>query len=349
VGTANLSTSLPTSVNRVVAFVNANGTVSTSLCLSNNFSVTPYSAITDGANVWMGVSSGGLRHVALNDTATVTTISSSPPSPRFLSIFNNQLYTSAANTSSVRIGAVGNGLPVTAGQSTVSLPGIPLGVGTPHSFVQFDTDNDGTVDLLYMADETRGLMKYAFNGTVWVARDSVAITGLGSNLLTGLTGKAVAGRYTLYGSTSSSLLRIVDTALQAAPFAGTITAIATAGTNTTFKGVSFTPGTSVLSMRTLSTVGNIRNAVSTMQQQLVQSFRASAGPSTIQLQAMATKGTDAQLSIVDLYGRVVHTEKWSLSAGSNSLVINSQYMAKGIYVAVLAGKYGKQSSRLLVQ
>lgn len=248
-GTTGAGQATASTVNRVIAFINQAGVISTSLVLDNNYTLAPRSAVTDdGTNVWIAGSSGGIKYVPTNTSNPAVVTVASAFSPRSVNIFNGQLYTTLSNTApATRMGSIGAGLPTTTDQSLTGLPGIPEGTGSPNGFVFFDTDNNSAPDLLYIADDGAGLSKYHFDGTSWIAKGTAAVSGFANNQLRGITGRYTQGKgYILYGSTQSSILKFVDNTLPAQTIGAVPSEIITAATNTSFKGLSFTPGTNVL-------------------------------------------------------------------------------------------------------
>src|SRR5262249_44342596 len=117
---------------------------------------------------------------------------------RQINIFSAQLYASDASGSAVRIGAVGTGLPTTAGQTITNLPGFATSTGSPYGFFFADLDA-GTpgVDVLYVADDSVGLTKYSLVGGVWTANGTI---GTGTDAYRGLTGVVSGTSVALYSA-----------------------------------------------------------------------------------------------------------------------------------------------------
>ncbi|MFD1628760.1 sialate O-acetylesterase [Pseudopedobacter beijingensis] len=219
---------------RVIGFVNADGDIDTKYTIdmgSNNLR----SATADDDNVWAIGTSLGVRYMDITNPAT-STISGSPGSPRGIGVFNGQLYVSSS-ASGYYLYKVGAGLPTTTGQSATLLPGMPATAGDPYQFAFFNTEGNTEPDLLYIADNTLGLRKFWYNGSVWQDKGSAALSGL-----RGLIGKYSATEGTvLYGVTNTTLIKFEDSSAPAANIAVTQTVLNTALTNTTFKGIAFAP------------------------------------------------------------------------------------------------------------
>ncbi len=339
-GTTGVGASTATAVNRIVAFTNYNGHTNTAMALNNNFNLQPRSAVTDsGTNVWIGGSSGGVKYVLNNSsTPTVTTLTAGF-SPRAVDIYKGQLYASLSNTSpATRLGKVGTGMPTTATQTLTNLPGLPEGTGSPYGFVFFDNDNNGSPDLLYIADETAGLLKYYFNGTAWVARGSVAVTGFSNNALKGLTGAydSTAG-FVLYGTTLSSLLKFVDNALPSATISASPVQLAAAPANRTFKGVAFAPvNNNPLSPRTAAAMRD--TAVVTADKTKKELFDVYPVGDQLHFSVYSEKDALVSVSVFDINGNRSQQAIFQLRKGMNRHAINMTGNPTGVYIVVCREK-----------
>ena len=168
---------------------------------------------------------------------------------RTVEIYNNQLYVASSSGTFRGISALGSGLPTTGPQ----VPNLVINAGagaSTYGFVMFDTNNDSTLDLAYLADDRTaaggGLQKWTFNGSAWSnswallvnASNSLSATaGTGFAGLRGLTGSFSSGTATLFATTTETsnnrLISIVD----AGSTPTTATGLASAGTNNVFRGV----------------------------------------------------------------------------------------------------------------
>ena len=270
-GTASVVGTASASTNRIVGRVDASGTVDTSTRISDGYSANNIrGAVTnDGTGFWTaGTASGtagGVRFVPFGNTAPTTTfISPSPTNVRVPNIFNGQLYVSSGSGANIGVNSVGSGLPTTAGQTTSLLPGLP-GTGNPYAYVLLD--RDATVagpDTLYVADQTstNGLLKYSFDGTTWTARGNIA------GILTGLTGVVSGGNATLYATSGTGAGNTLVSFTDSAAFNSTISAssfttLATAGTNTVFRGVAFAPSNGAVTTAPTITTNPASQSIST--------------------------------------------------------------------------------------
>ncbi|APV50804.1 hypothetical protein BWI17_14575 [Betaproteobacteria bacterium GR16-43] len=247
-----LGTSTSAAIPRVAGRVSFNGTIDTSTALSDYASGSSPRGIAsnDGAGFWVAGGAGGVRYALLGAT-TSTQVNTTGTNMRNLLIDSGQLYVSTGSGTAFRIGAVGTGLPTTAGQAITSLPGFPV-AGSQYSFFFADL-NAGIpgMDTLYVAsDDALAVTKYSLEGGVWVAKGTI---GLSTDTYRGITGVVNAGTVTLYltrkGGTSATgggeFVSIVDGSGYSGAFAGTATLLATAPANTAFRGIALAPSSGV--------------------------------------------------------------------------------------------------------
>ncbi len=248
---------------RTVGRLAIDGTVDTSTLISSFPGATtdnPRSvASDDGTHFWASGGKSGLEYVTLGSfSGTALTSAASTNSFRNLVINNGQLYVSS-QSSGFSVATVGSGLPTSGSNTITNLPGMPI-TGSHVSaffFAHLNTGVGGTApDTLYVTDDTNPvapgangqITKYSLEGSNWVNKGSVTAPGI-----RGLTGAVnsssslAAPTVTMYGSTGSgsgaggSLYAYVDTTGYDVAPTGTVTTIATAGTNQVFRGVDFAP------------------------------------------------------------------------------------------------------------
>jgi hypothetical protein len=236
-GTAAIAATAATAVQRSVARVDGAGTVSFNLLGSSAYSTgNPRGAAsTNGTDVWVGGTGGagvaGVQYTSFG-SGTATQITAAPNNTRYVNIANGQLYLSSASSPFFGVAAVGTGTPTASGQTAVQLPGFPTATGPSNYDFVFANPNT-----LYVADDRTtaggGVEKWTFDGSTWTMQYSTlaGTAGLRSLTLSGTT---------LYGiTTDNRLVSAVDTGPAATGF--TFTTLATAGTNTVFRGVDFVP------------------------------------------------------------------------------------------------------------
>jgi Bacterial Ig-like domain/Lamin Tail Domain/Carboxypeptidase regulatory-like domain/Calx-beta domain len=237
-GTTGITTSTSASVNRVIARVDSSGAVDTTTALSDAATGgNPRSAVTtNGSDLWMDGSTGGIRYATLGAT-TSTQLSTTVVNLRQANIFGAQLYVSDNSGTAVRVGTVGSGTPTTAGQTITSLPGFPTS-GSPYGFFLADLDAGvAGLDTLYVADDTANVIqKYSLVSGTWTANGTKALTAV-----RGMSAVVSGSSVTLYVTNGSSLQTLTDTSGYNATITGTLASVATAPSNTAFRGVALAP------------------------------------------------------------------------------------------------------------
>ncbi len=239
-GTAGVAATTSAAVPRTIARVDAAGNVDTTTALTDVASGNnPRSvAASDGSSFWVDGAAGGIRFATLG-ASTSTQLSTTLTNLRQAEIFGGQLFVSTSSGSALRIGTVGSGLPTTAGQSITTLPSFPT-AGSPYAFYLADLDaGTAGLDTLYVADDGAGLQKYSLVAGSWAANGTI---GTAADLYRGLTAVASGNTVTIFAVRGGSqLVTLVDTSGYNGAFAGTPSLLATAGTNTAFRGLAFAP------------------------------------------------------------------------------------------------------------
>jgi hypothetical protein len=259
-GTLAVAGTTSATVNRVVARVNATGTIDTTTLLAASFSGNnPRSAVSiDGSAFWVsgagGTGVGGVWYATLGNGAGATQItgnlSTNPPNnARVLNIFANQLFGDSITTGFNGPFAIAAGSPPpTAAAAATLLSGTATsGTGTPspYGFVLFDLDPSvAGLDTLYLADDRAianggGIQKWQLGATMTWTLTTTFNQGLNSGCR-GLTGWLSGTNVVLAATTADTaaqLVVITDDGSAAPAF----TSLATAPANTTFRGVALAP------------------------------------------------------------------------------------------------------------
>jgi hypothetical protein len=260
-----------TSLNRVIARIDASGHVDTSTVMSFLVGAdvlfgggTPRSAASiDGSGFWVtgdgqnsgSMFTGGLWYVPFGAAgASITNANQIIGSPlRAARIFGGQLYADGDTAATPGVFEPGTGIPTSGPQTPVTMSGLPsLGtMGGYWSFLFFDLDPGVPgVDTFYLAASAvlagdagvfpMGIVKYTLSGGAW---SQVAAFGptAGARGLAGLV-NPVTKVVTLITSTveKGSTTNHVDVFTDNG---GTITAgpAVQSGTNTLYRGVALTP------------------------------------------------------------------------------------------------------------
>jgi len=257
-GTLNVSSSSPSTVNRVIGRLDALGGIDTTTRLSTPAGNARSAATADGTFFWMASSGSGVHAAVLGSAGTSTQISTAPANTRVVGVAPvrgpapaAQLYVSAASSGFVGVATVGSGLPTTGGQTTTLLPGFPTTSGpSPGGYVVFDlSPSIAGPDVVYVADDRSlasggGLQKWTFDGASW----TLAAT-FSNGLTAGLRGLAGtlddAGHPVLYATTADTPTKLVRATDDGSP-SPAFGLLATAPANTAFRGVAMAPGNDLI-------------------------------------------------------------------------------------------------------
>jgi len=166
---------------------------------------------------------------------------------RWLNIFGGQLYASSASGTTQGINTIvgSGGLPKTTATATL-LSGFATQTTTSHyGFVALDRDATPGIDVIYVADDRGsaaggGVQRWKLSGTTWALAGTLA-----KNLTAGARGLAgfVSGNnVVLLATTAESPPRVVSFVDDgsAIDMIGA-TALATAATNTAYRGIALAP------------------------------------------------------------------------------------------------------------
>jgi len=228
-----------TAGNRVAGRIDLLGNIDTSTNLQDSTGNIRSVVSSNGTDIWEGSSSGGVRYTTFGTAAASTQINSAAPTnTRVVNIFNNQLYMSSSSGTFLGVGTVGSGLPTSSGQTPALLTGFPT-TGTHSSYDYFFKD----ANTLYVADDGNaasggGIQKWIQSAGTWSLAYTLLNDGTANTPLRGLTGFVDAlGNTVLYGVGGASLVTVTDTGVDN----DVAVVLATAGTNTAFRGVELIP------------------------------------------------------------------------------------------------------------
>jgi len=250
--TAAIAATASATTNRVVARVDSTGTVDTSTSLSGAYSAGNIrgAVSNDGTGFWTVGSVSGVQYVAFGSTGASTQINSAAPTNlRVPGIYSGQLYVSSATGTFQGVGTVGSGLPTAGLVTPALLSGFPTASGpSPYGFYM---PNASTV---YVADDRAiasggGIQKWTLTAGTW----SLAKTmNNGSASVRSLTGYVIGSNVVLYATTTDSpnkLVTVTDV-LSDITTLPAFTTLATAATNTAFRGVDLAPAPSTVTLST---------------------------------------------------------------------------------------------------
>jgi hypothetical protein len=250
VGSPNVSSSASATVNRVIGRIDAAGNINTATA-STGFTAAGMrgAASTDGNMLWVS-SDSGIGYTTLGSTAVPTLINIT--NVRGIGIFGSgngvQLYASSVSNPNQGLNAVGTGTPTAANTTVTRLTGFTM-ANSPASvgFVAFDRDGNGTVDQMYVADDTLGagggIQRWKLNGAAWMLEGTVGTgANAGARYVTGLvTGTTATLLVTTAegGGVNPRILQLTDAG--GATSAVTTKMLATAAGNTTYRGIALAP------------------------------------------------------------------------------------------------------------
>jgi len=315
-GTGSVSTSASSTIARVIGRVDLSGTVDTTTTTTafsgNNIRDV---ASTNGTDIWAVGGATGVVYTTFGSSGAGTIVSSTATNFRTIDIFGGQLYYSSGS-GSFRVGSVGTGTPTTTGQTSANLTGTPT-TGSPYSFFFADlTTAVAGVDTLYVADDgANAILKYSLVGGTWTATGSIT-----ASAVRGLTGVVSGTSVTLYGTTGGggstgggSIYAFTDATGYNATASGTATVIATASTNTAFRGIALAPTSGENQVASISVSPTPQN-------------EGNSGSTTYTFTVTRTGGTTGALSFTANFG-AVDTDAADFVGGTLPGVVNGTILA----------------------
>ena len=245
-GTASIAATLSATTPRVVGMVTMNGTIDTSTTISNAFSAGNIRSVVtnNGVDFFAAGSNSGVQYATLGATTATTLTTGNPLNNRVVSVYNGQLYVSGSAQTFFGVSTVGTGVSTLPGQTITALPGMPTAAGP--SYYDFFFADPNT---LYVADDRAslsagGIYKYTLVAGTWTLQytlNPAATTGC-----RGLTGVNNGGIVTLYATSTLGSTNVLFEVLDLGA-TSTFNPIATAPTNTVFRGVRYIAGSPFVS------------------------------------------------------------------------------------------------------
>ena len=238
-GTAGVASSTSVTINRIAGRVDASGNVDTStridaLISGNN---VRSAATSDGTSFWVGGATSGVVYIALGATGG-TSILASPGNVRVVDVFGGQLYGSSGSANFTNVFAVGTGLPTTTA-TEAALAGMPTTGASPYAFAIV------AGNVLYVADDRAvasggGVQKWTLSAGTWTLTTTFngGLTAGARGVTAFATGSTVTVVASVAATSANTLVAFVDDGVNLSPAA---TVLATAATNTVFRGVAPAP------------------------------------------------------------------------------------------------------------
>ncbi|MBL8603535.1 MAG: hypothetical protein JNK72_16545 [Myxococcales bacterium] len=249
-GLASVAGTASSATPRVVARINAAGMVDTSTLLRAAFSANNVrGAVTvDGSAFYVAgtASPGGIYRVDFGNTMNAVQVISTPGNVRTVGVFNGQLYGAASTTNFYGIFRGGEGLPTTENATAALLPGFSSTSGpSPYGFALLDRDPAvAGVDTAYVADDRAiasggGVQRWTLANNTW-SLGATFSTGITSGVR-GVTAWVENSVVYVAAVTAESPSRLVLFRDVQGQTPGAAVALATAATNTVFRGVALAP------------------------------------------------------------------------------------------------------------
>lgn len=234
-GTTNISNTTATATSRVVDTINALGNVGRAVSTSTFFSSgTIRSVVEMNNNFWACGSNSGT--IYLGNSAAPNAIQTTVGAIRNQVIHNGSLYYSTASANGTNPAGVYkfSNLP-----TNIATPVLLFATGTNSSPFNFVINNNETI--VYVADDRTtgqgGIQKWTNNAGTWTmayklsAGTNIGARGLAVDFSTNPNAPIVFAT-----TTGNKLIKIADTGANSP-----LVVLATAPTNTAFRGITFTP------------------------------------------------------------------------------------------------------------
>jgi fibronectin type 3 domain-containing protein len=237
-GVASIASTTSAAYNRVVARVDATGSADVTTKLSDAYSANNIrgACSVDGTAFWTS-GNPGIRYTALGGTSSVSLVATNC---RGAGIFGGQLYLSTGS-GTTGVYSVGSGIPIVSGQTNTLLV-------TATSPYGFSVNSDGNI--IYVADDGAvgaggGIRKLTYSAGTWSQAYILLNDGSTTTAVRGLTVDWSGAYPIIYATTTETntnkLIKVTD-----AGSSSTATTLATAGTNTVFRGVAFAPYATIM-------------------------------------------------------------------------------------------------------
>lgn len=247
-GTASLTSSSSTTVNRVIGRIAADNSVDTTTAFDGLGGGSPRGAASSNGMMLWASGTNGIVYTTLGSTAAPTALSTL--NSRAAAVIGSQLYVSSGSGANLGVSSVGNGTPVSGTVTPTLLPGFNAATSnTQYGFAAVDRDATPGIDTIYVADERTtgmgGVQRWKLSGTTWMLDGTFAV-----NATTGA--RSVAA---FVSTVSSGVVLLVTTADNAgaspkvvsfldtgqAPNTATAKDLVTAPTNTSYRGIALAP------------------------------------------------------------------------------------------------------------
>lgn len=246
-------------INRSIAVIDANTIIDVTTSLTDAHSAGNIRSVasTNGVNIWTLGSNEGIRFCTKGAT-TSAVVCNTNTNNRAFSINNTDIFVSHGSGTTLNRVIQVPGFPTSGTVTATGLTGTAIGTTPTNSynqFVMFDlSSTEPGLDVMYIASDAAGatgIAKFSKVAGTWTLNGTMASA---TDIFRGLTGEvSITGEVSLYGTRigvtggQRELVLVKDlTGYNVAPIATpTFTLLATAATNTAFRGVAFAPNTAL--------------------------------------------------------------------------------------------------------
>ncbi|MBL8718262.1 MAG: hypothetical protein JNL79_19940, partial [Myxococcales bacterium] len=196
---------------------------------------------TDGGQFWVAAEEKGVTY---NVGTTVTSLAVA--NVRWLGAFGGQLYVTSGSGSAALSGIapglvqVGTGFPTTTPTTPFTKVNGPVTGASPYGVAAFDTDATAGIDTLLLCDSAKGLEKWRLERTTGTLKATHLASATGCVGLAAWVDGADLVAVVTTGETPPRIVALRDPIASTTAIA-TGSTVATAATNTVFKGVALAP------------------------------------------------------------------------------------------------------------
>ncbi len=230
-GGTNPSSDAPATTNRVISTLDLSGTLSTAIGVTDSTGTARSATSVDGISSFYQATSGSVRYIASPGAASTGTVIDARNS-REVYLSDGTLYASNGSTAiTAKVQSYGT-LPT---GTTAPTPVITLGTtDAVNGFWMFDLSPSVTGDdtIYALSTVSNTLLKYSFDGSSWVSNGSISASGAQN-----ITGVASGSTVDLFLTSGSTLFKLTDANGHNSALGGSLSTLATAGTNTAFRGI----------------------------------------------------------------------------------------------------------------
>jgi hypothetical protein len=226
---------------RVIGRVDAAGTIDTSTTTTSYSGNNIRAAATkDGSDYWTAGNPNGVSYLAHGSSGAATQISTGLNNVRVAAIFEDgTLWGSTASGSAYRVFNFGTTARPTTGTTPVAPAGLPTSGGSPYGIAGIATGTTTDVDTVYVCDDATGGGLFRYKATAGTYGTPVQLTTVPCRGLAAMKSGTDVILVAVTSENPSRVVAILDTTVGLTT--GTVVPVATAASNTQFRGPAFAP------------------------------------------------------------------------------------------------------------